>query len=236
MKKYGSIVSGIVVLVFLLFFPLALLAEEGKMHEKMGHEAKKVQASAKNGVMDPVCGMLIKPEDAAGKSDYKGKTYYFCMDADKKAFDKDPDKYIAQMAQKKPSNPMHKGDGAMEGHHQKVHEGQWMAPEKEAKRPNPVKPTEEALKAAAETFKERCALCHGETGRGDGALAQNLDPKPRDLGGEITRNHPDGDLFYKISEGKNSMPAWGMVLSEEARWGLVNYIRSLSKKKPEDKE
>ena len=27
---------------------------------------------------DPVCGMDVEPETAAGKSEYKGQTYYFC--------------------------------------------------------------------------------------------------------------------------------------------------------------
>jgi YHS domain-containing protein len=38
-------------------------------------------------VVDPVCGMQIDPAKAAGKSDYKGKTYYFCSDNCKKTFD-----------------------------------------------------------------------------------------------------------------------------------------------------
>jgi Cu+-exporting ATPase len=37
---------------------------------------------------DPVCGMQVKAESAAGLSNYKGKTYYFCSLADKEAFDK----------------------------------------------------------------------------------------------------------------------------------------------------
>jgi membrane fusion protein, copper/silver efflux system len=47
-------------------------------------------------VKDPVCGMEVdvKAAVAAGlKSDYKGKTYYFCSDDCKKKFDKEPAKY-----------------------------------------------------------------------------------------------------------------------------------------------
>lgn len=43
---------------------------------------------------DPVCGMEVTPQTAAGKTDYKGKTYYFCSTADKQAFDKNPEKYV----------------------------------------------------------------------------------------------------------------------------------------------
>lgn len=45
---------------------------------------------------DPVCGMEVTPQTAAGKSEYKGKTYYFCSVADKQTFDKNPEKYVMQ--------------------------------------------------------------------------------------------------------------------------------------------
>ena len=47
-----------------------------------------------NTVKDPVCGMDIDPATAAGTSEYKGQTYYFCAPGCKKSFDKDPEKYV----------------------------------------------------------------------------------------------------------------------------------------------
>lgn len=43
---------------------------------------------------DPVCKMDVDPATAAAKSEYKGKTYYFCAVGCKKTFDADPEKYI----------------------------------------------------------------------------------------------------------------------------------------------
>jgi YHS domain-containing protein len=43
---------------------------------------------------DPVCGMDVDPQTAAGKSEYKGQTYYFCSPGCKQDFDKDPEKYV----------------------------------------------------------------------------------------------------------------------------------------------
>jgi P-type Cu+ transporter len=48
-----------------------------------------------NTVHDPVCGMDIDPATAAGTSEYKGQTYYFCSPGCKKSFDKEPEKYVA---------------------------------------------------------------------------------------------------------------------------------------------
>ena len=42
---------------------------------------------------DPVCGMDVQPEQAAGQSEYKGQTYYFCCPTCKQQFDKEPQRY-----------------------------------------------------------------------------------------------------------------------------------------------
>ena len=44
--------------------------------------------------IDPVCGMTVDEKKAAGKSDYQGKTYYFCSPGCKKGFDREPAKYL----------------------------------------------------------------------------------------------------------------------------------------------
>ena len=42
---------------------------------------------------DVVCGMQIDPAKAAGKSEYNGKTYYFCSASCKAKFDANPKQY-----------------------------------------------------------------------------------------------------------------------------------------------
>jgi Cu+-exporting ATPase len=46
--------------------------------------------------IDPVCHMEVEEKSAAATSEYKGKTYYFCAVGCKKAFDQDPEKYLAR--------------------------------------------------------------------------------------------------------------------------------------------
>ena len=50
-------------------------------------------------MIDPVCGMEVEPATAPAKSEYKGKTYYFCAPGCKKAFDADPEKYIGKQGE-----------------------------------------------------------------------------------------------------------------------------------------
>ena len=47
-------------------------------------------------VVDPVCKMKIDEKKAAGNSNYKGQTYYFCNLSCKQRFDKEPEKYIGK--------------------------------------------------------------------------------------------------------------------------------------------
>ena len=49
---------------------------------------------------DPVCGMEVDEKKAVAKSEYKGKSYYFCASGCKKAFDKDPAKYLKSQSGK----------------------------------------------------------------------------------------------------------------------------------------
>lgn len=48
---------------------------------------------------DPVCGMEVDEKKATQKSEYKGKTYYFCSATDRKQFEKEPEKYVKEVKQ-----------------------------------------------------------------------------------------------------------------------------------------
>ncbi len=43
--------------------------------------------------IDPICGMTVDEKTAKFRSEYRGKTYYFCAPGCKKKFDQDPEKY-----------------------------------------------------------------------------------------------------------------------------------------------
>lgn len=46
--------------------------------------------------IDPVCGMKVDEEKAAGQSEYEHHTYYFCASFCKRNFDRNPEKYIGK--------------------------------------------------------------------------------------------------------------------------------------------
>ena len=47
-------------------------------------------------VKDPVCGMDIETATAAGRTEHKGQTYYFCGSMCKGKFDLTPEQYVGK--------------------------------------------------------------------------------------------------------------------------------------------
>jgi mono/diheme cytochrome c family protein len=107
------------------------------------------------------------------------------------------------------------------------HPGPWIVPEEAKRRANPLAASQIDLPAARRLYLDKCAECHGDTGKGDGSQAKTYDPMPRDFtDGQHMRAMSDGELFYKISEGHRPMPAFKKRFTAEQRWQLVVFIRS----------
>ena len=53
---------------------------------------------ASTNVIDPVCGMTVNPERAAGQTEYKGQTYYFCAKGCLERFRADPERFLNRSA------------------------------------------------------------------------------------------------------------------------------------------
>jgi DMSO reductase family type II enzyme heme b subunit len=96
--------------------------------------------------------------------------------------------------------------------------------------------TPEIVEAGRQLYTERCSFCHGVAGAGDGAVADYLDPRPRDLTSGIYKFRTTGtgelpmdeDIFRVITRGVpgTAMPSWTEVLTEDERWQLVHYIKT----------
>ena len=66
------------------------------------------QAIAAPVVKDPVCGMTVRPETAAGNSEFGGKTWHFCSPSCKKKFDASPETFAKSATQAPSPNHMEK--------------------------------------------------------------------------------------------------------------------------------
>lgn len=78
-------------------------------------------------------------------------------------------------------------------------------------------------------YTQNCAVCHGLEGWGNGPNALSLEKKPPNLSRPFYKQYSDEFWFYRVSEGVpgTRMPRWGMILTEEQRWYLVAYLKTL---------
>jgi mono/diheme cytochrome c family protein len=89
-----------------------------------------------------------------------------------------------------------------------------------------------------EIYEQRCAMCHGKEGKGDGLPAPLLDPKPRDLTAATYKIRStesgtlptDDDIVKTIKSGLHgtSMPGWGWFMGDDSIRAVVQFIKTFS--------
>lgn len=82
----------------------------------------------------------------------------------------------------------------------------------------------------AQVFSIHCVSCHGVSGVGNGPVAKSLPVPPADLTEPHTALHTAGDLYWWLTHGKppGVMPGFEAETTEEERWDLINFLRTLS--------
>lgn len=105
----------------------------------------------------------------------------------------------------------------------------WVAPKEADNVKNPLSANSSVLADSRARYVANCGPCHGEKGRGDGPAAPGLNPKPADHTSVAVQSETDGALFWKLSEGRNPMPGYKKIFTDQQRWELIAYIRTLAK-------
>jgi mono/diheme cytochrome c family protein len=103
-----------------------------------------------------------------------------------------------------------------------------------AKMKNPVAADAKSIEAGKELYDKHCAGCHGDTGKGDGSMGAELNPKPPDLtDAEWKHGSTDGELYLVIRDGaKNTdMKPFAKKLTAHQIWDVINYVRSIGPSK-----
>jgi len=97
----------------------------------------------------------------------------------------------------------------------------------------------EAQPRGKAVYDAHCVECHGATGRGDGASAAYLVPRPRDFttgkykirSTESGTMPSDDDLIASVRRGLygTAMPGWDRILADGDITDVVQYVKSLSR-------
>jgi mono/diheme cytochrome c family protein len=98
---------------------------------------------------------------------------------------------------------------------------------------NPVGATPQSIAAGQDTFRKSCAPCHGI--KAEGGSGNDLIPASPDLTDEMwDHGSTDGAIFDNIKNGVApdfNMTPWKDQLKDDEIWNVVNYLRSIAKKK-----
>ena len=107
----------------------------------------------------------------------------------------------------------------------------WPVPDKDKAVKSTSKLTDASVIAnGKDLWAKHCKSCHGAKGIGDGPKAATLKTSPGDFSTAEFQAYTDGEIFYRLSKGREEMPAYEKKLPDAGdRWSLVAFMRTLKK-------
>jgi len=78
-------------------------------------------------------------------------------------------------------------------------------------------------------YEQKCLMCHGALGKGDGPVGAMMKPRPADFTSPASKKKSDADLLKTIESGRPGTPMapWKGVLSAQQIQDVLAYVRSL---------
>jgi len=98
---------------------------------------------------------------------------------------------------------------------------EWVVPEDQKALKNPLEYNLDNVKKGRDLYMINCKSCHGDPGKNNGLP---LVPPPPDITSDVMQANTEGEIHYKVTNGRGGMPRFETTLSDDDRWRLVNYI------------
>ena len=93
----------------------------------------------------------------------------------------------------------------------------------------PIRVTPALMERGRQRFNITCAMCHGPTAAGNGITKQYGLATVVTLQDDRIRKMADGEIFNTITNGKNTMMAYGPNVTVADRWAVIAYLRALQR-------
>ncbi len=93
----------------------------------------------------------------------------------------------------------------------------------------PVEVTPALLERGRQRFNINCAVCHGQTGSGNGVTSKYGLNGIANYHDDKYLKYPDGRIFDVITNGYNTMMGYGANIAVADRWAIVAYVRALQR-------
>jgi len=103
-------------------------------------------------------------------------------------------------------------------------QSQWIIPNTLKNIKNPFAGNTQSTQKGKDLYYIHCHSCHKDPGKNN---VLPLQPPPIDIASVKMQSNTDGEIFFKVSEGKGQMPRFNKTLSKNEIWELVAFIRSL---------
>jgi mono/diheme cytochrome c family protein len=106
----------------------------------------------------------------------------------------------------------------------------WTIPAGATRETSPLASSPEVVRDGLKIYQNQCQRCHGKTGTGNGPDADPLHPAGNLTDPIRAGFNPDGVMFYKVWNGRDTpkMPAFrleGMTRTDV--WTVIGYVKSL---------
>ncbi len=105
---------------------------------------------------------------------------------------------------------------------------EWKVPADQKNKINPQEYNLANVNKGKDLYLKNCKSCHGDAGKNN---VLPLVPPPVDITSEKMQKNTEGELYYKITNGRGAMPQFKATISDDDRWRIVNYISNFSTKK-----
>ncbi len=86
---------------------------------------------------------------------------------------------------------------------------------------------EETVKRGRQRYDIFCAVCHGQTGYGDGMIVRRGFRRAASFHDDRLRQAPVGHFFDAVTNGWGAMPSYASQIPVQDRWAIISYIRAL---------
>lgn len=101
----------------------------------------------------------------------------------------------------------------------------WVVPADQKTVANPLEYNLSNVKKGKELFYQNCKSCHGDPGKNNHLP---LVPPPVDITSDQMQKNTEGEIFYKITNGRGGMPQFKATISEDDRWRIVNFLMNFN--------
>jgi hypothetical protein len=102
---------------------------------------------------------------------------------------------------------------------------EWIVPDDKKGKLSTFQFDENTKKAGEKLYTVNCLSCHGTPGKEN---FLKLVPPPGDPATDKIQHNTDGEIFYKLSNGRGQMPSFKNVLSSDEIWNVISFVRSFN--------